>query len=114
MAIVLYAGSPAPLGESTYRMDDIVVPTQFKPTLVASATKNAQGSNVNVRVKATYPIAVKDTAGVWAAKNQIVCTVNFTALQNVLADVEKTRLIDEVISYLTANKAKIISGSIKP
>lgn len=113
MTISVYSESPSPLGTSVYRFDGVNVPAQFIPTLVFSAVKNNAGTNVNVRVKIDYPIVVT-TDGITSAPNHFISTFDFTALQSVLNVTERTRVLDELIAFLTSHKASIINGSVRP
>lgn len=113
MTISVYSESSSPLGTSIYRFDGVNVPAQFIPTLLFSATQNKAGTNVNMRIRIEFPLVVT-VDGITSAPNKFVCNLDFTALQSVTNSAERTRVLDELIAFLTANKARIASGSVRP
>jgi len=113
MSINIYSASQGPLGVSVYTFDGVTAPAQFVPTLSAETEMNKDKTNIQYRVRIEYPL-VTTVDGVTLAPNIIRANFNFTALRNVLANTEKERVIDELIAYLTAHKAKIVSGNVLP
>lgn len=111
MAIAAYSKSSGPIGQSIYTFVGVTAPQQFMPRLVATTKLNKAQTNTDFRISVSYPLlSVVD--GVEANLNTIRCSVSFSALRNVIATAEKTRVLDEIIGYLTANKAKIIAGDV--
>lgn len=116
MPIILanYSVSTSPTGESAYRANVAGTPAQFQPVLREKVTPNKTGTNNNVLVKLTYPIAKLDaTKGVWSANNTVVLTFSMTSLQNVVATAEMTDAYDAMISFLTKAKAAYIDGKLR-
>lgn len=113
MSIIAYSISAGPLGTSIYQFDSVRAPAQFMPTITVSAVQNSSGTNTNVTVGSEYPI-ISEVDGVNVATNRFKMTTVFTALRSIQSDVERARLFDEHVTYLTANKANILAGSARP
>lgn len=116
MAITLvnYQVSTAPTGESTYRANLPGIPAQFQPVLREKVSPNKSGTNHNIAVKLTYPLARNNTVqGVWSAANTLILSFSMTSLQNVVATTETIDAYDAMIAFLTTAKASYVAGQLK-
>lgn len=116
MAITLvnYHVSSAPTGESTYRAQQPGVPAQFQPVLREKVSPNKSGTNHNVSVKLTYPLARNDaTKGTWSVDNTLILAFSMTSLQNVVATTEAAEAYDVMIAFLQAAKASYVDGKLR-
>lgn len=111
MSITKYSESAGPIGQSIYTFTGVTVPAQYMPRLVATTTVNKAGTNIEYKISVNYPlVSVVDGANV--ALNTIRANLSFTALQSVINTDEKSRVLDEIVAYITANKANIIDGNV--
>lgn len=109
-----YNVSTSPTGESTYRAAVPGVPAQFQPVLREKVSPNKGGTNHNVTVKLTYPLARKDASkDIWAAANTVVLSFSMTSLQNVVATTEMNDAYDAMIAFLTKAKAAYVDGKLR-
>lgn len=93
-----------------YQPDD--VPPMFASLIEHTATVNSAQTNVNERVKVTYPLAIQDAdTKLWSSKNALVCDIKFTSLQNIIGEVEKSLVLDAAIAALISLKTAIINGT---
>ena len=113
MTISVYSSSDTPIGETIYTFDGVVAPAQFVPTLTVTTERNSSGTNTQYRVHVEYPL-VTTVDGITSAPNTLKANFNFTALRNVLNEAEKTRVINEIAAFLTAELTNIITGNAKP
>lgn len=113
MAVSLYIQSSSPLGKSVYTFTGVTAPAQYIPLLNFSAEMNKSGTNTNVKVDIDYPLlTVVD--GVTSSLNSFKAHFSFTSLRSVINDTERARAFDEMVAFLTANKARILAGSVLP
>lgn len=109
MALVLYSGSQGPIGTSIWTFKDVEAPAMYLPTLKKSTKKNKSSTNVEVTVSTKYPL-LTDVNGVLVVRNSFQMETTFTALQAVISAVERARIFDEHLAFLTSQKTKIING----
>lgn len=113
MAVSLQVSSPGPLGVSWYVFTGITAPAQYMPTVRFEAIMNKPRSNTNMKVDMEYPL-LQVVDGVTSVTNTFKSSFTFTALRGVSSDTERMRVLDEMIAFLTANKARIAVGSVLP
>lgn len=88
------------------------VPPMFASLIEHTATVNSAQTNVNERVKVTYPLAIQDAdTQLWSSKNALICDIKFTSLQNIIGEVEKNHVIDAAIAALTSLKTAMVNGT---
>lgn len=113
MAVTLQISSPGPLGVSWYVFTGISAPAQYQPSVRFEAAMNKPRSNTNVKVDMEYPL-LEVVDGITTVVNTFKSSFSFTALRGVSSDTERMRVLDEMIAFLTANKARIAVGSVLP
>lgn len=109
MTISVYSASQGPIGRTEYRFVGVTAPAQYIPRLTMTTKQNTAGTNVDSRIDVSYPL-VTEVDGVSTAPNTFRASVTFTALQSVVNNTERVRVLDELIAFLTANKTKIVNG----
>lgn len=97
------AGDPA-----LWRYEDAAKIPMFRPTIRQTISKNSKGTNINVTIKAAFPI-VDTVNSVQQSSNTAIATASITSLQNSLGS-EVSDAVDALIASLTALKANIVAG----
>lgn len=111
MALAIWSASTAPLGTSVYRFVGIDAPAQYLPTLNYEAKMNTAGSNTWVRIDTRYPL-LSTVEGVITKTNEFKMYTEFSALNSVVAQDERSRLFDEHVLFLLKNRPGILAGNI--
>lgn len=110
MSIRALFTATAPIGTSAFALDGVIAPAQYMPRIDVRSVLNRTQSNANVTINASYPI-MSDLDGVKKVTDTFKLKVEFTALRSVIAADERSRLFDETLALLTANKQQILDGS---
>lgn len=96
-------------GTDTYRNKSVIVPRAYQPTASLSAAPNKDGSNVNMSVRVD-DFVVANMEGRQLMTDRFIATAKFTALQSVVAQVERERAFDSFLALLIASRESIITG----
>lgn len=95
---------------AVWRQENAAVPPMFRRTLNLVVKPNKTNTNVNVALKLVTPV-ISTVDGNIVSANSRVCTVSYTALQNVISADSGTD-IDTMIAALTVLKDAIIDGRL--
>lgn len=96
-------------GTDTYRNKSVIVPRAYQPIASLTAAPNKDGTNVNMSARVDdFVVATVD--GRQVMTDRFIATAKFTALQSVVAQVERERAFDSFLALLIASRESIITG----
>lgn len=100
--------SPSGDTPAEWRVEDPLIVPMLRPTIRSKATKNAQGTNVNMQLKVSVPV-ITVVNGVQLSSNTVISTASLTVLQNTIGS-EVAFALDSLIAGLQSLRDDYLVG----
>lgn len=105
-----YTLSQGVIGTSVFTLLGVTAAPLFVPRIEYTATPNRTKTNIKTIVNITFPITAT-VDGLEIQRALLRGRFEFDAVQTITATSEKTRVLDEMIAFLTEYKVAIVNGS---